>query len=429
MTLPTMANMSNAAPQPGQQVVAILAVDTVNMVAQGQSRQGSVSISIDLRYHVNAIHVMPAVGEQWTIKRFSTAWVLVSKLPQNTAELLTTPVEGQVQIGSTGSTQGPLHLNGSQVTVNAPLAVQTTTATTRPDPALYPPGTHIYDTDLGRPIWSNGTDWHDATGKTFYTADCSLELIASAPATLHWGAHANADLTITASGEGLVQQGAHAEASLAVTAESDSDMQAGRHFFGTANQVIVASSLTEAHHEALADAEQTITVQSLFTASRGQGMDATRNVEFQFGAAGEKTFDAEQTVTAAPTGGMTQEMGADVLDGFVYAGTTAEMAHSFTVDADLEVTADSGADVPKDITAESWQMIQASRTAGMESPGQDLQADAHGVVTAAPTAELVKATTADAELEVTAEPDAGPSGTITADAWQMIQANRTGEVE
>ena len=427
MTLPSASNLSTS--KAGQQVVAITSIDTVNMRATGSNRQGSVGIDIDLRYHVGAVHVMPLLYEQWVVARQGMSWVLVSKLPHNTTDLLTDPVPGQVQIGSTGSEQGPLHLNGSQIAVNAPLSVQTTTATTRPDPALYPPGTHIYDTDLGRPIWSNGSDWHDATGRTFYTADCSLTVTATDPSRLTWGAHADAPLSITAETQAVVRAGAHAQAGLTITAETDGDLRAGQHLIGHVDQTIVASRSTEAQHEALADADLEVTVLSLFTPSRGQGMDAERRVEFQFNAAGDKTFDTAQTVTAAPTGGMTQEMGADAHDSFVYAATTAEMAHSFTVDADLEVTAKPGADVPKAITAESWQMIQASRTAGVDVPGQSLQADAHGVVTAASTAELVKATTADAELEVTAESDAGPSGTITADAWQMIQANRTGEVE
>lgn len=434
MTLPTMANMTNAAPQPGQQIVAILSVDTVNMTAQGQSRQGSVSIVIDLRYHVGAVHVMPSVGEQWTIKRFSTAWVLVSKLPQNTAELLTPPVEGQVQVGSTGTTQGPLHLNGSQVTVNAPLAVQTTTALTRPDPSQYPPGTHIYDTDLGRPIWSNGTDWHDAAGHTFYVADVDLSVTAADPATTHWAAKADAGLTITATQSNTVKAHAQVDAALAVTAESDPTMQAGNHLTANAQLSVTTSSDGSTDLAVNVDAEQIVTMTPPTVMSRGQGMDSSRSLNVQFAAAGEKTFDTEQQATATTTAAMRQEVNADSALNFITASTTADFAHDMSADADLAVTAESGAGVPTDLTADSWQMIQASRTAEATSSADvhhDLTANSSLDTTVTTTTEAAHGTSADAELEVTAEPDADPAQPqdLTADAWQMIHAYRTGEVE
>lgn len=434
MALPSASNLSTS--KPGQQVVAITSIDTVNMKATGTNRQGSVGVSIDLRYHVGAVHVMPMLYEQWIVAPQGMGWVLVSKLPHNTTDLLTDPVPGQVQIGSTGSEQGPLHLNGSQIAVNAPLSVQTTTALTRPDPALYPPGTHIYDTDLNMPIWSNGTDWHDATGRTFYTADCSLELTASDPTTtLRWGAHTGSELAITAGLDNAVRQDAQAEASLAVTAESDSEMRAGQHFIAHADQVIVASRGTEIHHEAIADADQTINVVSLFIGSRGQGMDAERRVQAQFGAAGDKTFGSDQSIAASTTAELQQSINAESVINLIGASTTAELAHDMSADAELALTAESGAGVPTDLTADAWQMIQANRTAGATSSAdpipQEFTADSSLDTVAATTAEVVQGTSGDAELEVTAELDADPaqSQNLTADAWQMIQAYRTGEVE
>ena len=152
MTSPS--NMSRYPATSGyQQIVAITSVDLVGMKALGYTRQGAVDVPVDLRYHVGAIHVIPAVGEQWQIQRFGLAWVLMAKLPYNTTDLLTEPVEGQVQIGSTGATQGPLYLNGSQINLNAPLNTLSVTAATRPDPASVPAGTQIYDADLGLPLW------------------------------------------------------------------------------------------------------------------------------------------------------------------------------------------------------------------------------------------------------------------------------------
>ena len=167
MTLPNnLSNSPSTLFKTNTQIVAITTVDLAKMKAIGSTRQQS-ALNIDLRYHVGAIHVTPAVGEQWTIQRFGTCWALVSKLPKNTTDLLTVPAEGQVQIGSTGVTQGPLHLNGSQINVNGPLVTQVIDSSTRPDPTSVPVGTQIYDAGLKMPIWSNGTNWHDASGHEY----------------------------------------------------------------------------------------------------------------------------------------------------------------------------------------------------------------------------------------------------------------------
>lgn len=48
---------------------------------------------------------------------------------------------------------------------SGPVAVQIARATAdRPDPTLIGAGYMIFDSDLGKPIWSNGTAWVDATG-------------------------------------------------------------------------------------------------------------------------------------------------------------------------------------------------------------------------------------------------------------------------
>jgi hypothetical protein len=38
------------------------------------------------------------------------------------------------------------------------------TTVMRPPANNYVPGKYIFDTDLNKPLWSNGTDWYDATG-------------------------------------------------------------------------------------------------------------------------------------------------------------------------------------------------------------------------------------------------------------------------
>lgn len=148
----------------GLQLASIVSVNLITMKAVGYTRQQG-NVDIDFRYHVGGVHVTPAVGEQWRIQRFGMNWVLQNKLPTNTTDLLTDPVQGQVQIGSTGTVQGPLQLNGSQVSVNAPLGVLAVSTADRPAASSLPAGSHIYDTTLSKPIWTNGTNWTDATGE------------------------------------------------------------------------------------------------------------------------------------------------------------------------------------------------------------------------------------------------------------------------
>ena len=78
MTLPSAANLSTSF-KAGQQVVAITSIDTVNMKATGCNRRGR-RVSIDLRYHVGAVHVMPMLYEQWIVAKQGMSWVLVSGL-------------------------------------------------------------------------------------------------------------------------------------------------------------------------------------------------------------------------------------------------------------------------------------------------------------------------------------------------------------
>ncbi len=356
MTLPSASNLSTA--KEGEQVVAITNIDTVNMRATGTNRQGSVGVDIDLRYHVGAIHVMPMLYEQWIVARQGMAWVLVSKLPHNTTDLLTEPVAGQVQIGSTGTTQGPLHLNGSSISVNAPLSVQTTTATTRPDPASFPAGTHIYDTDLGRPIWTNGSDWHDATGRTFYVADCRLELTASIPSSGYWDAYAASGLAITAKSEAAVSQGAHVEAGLEVTAAGSVDLRAGLHYIAHSEQIVIATSGGAAERGMSIDADQAATATLSGGTIHDQTADAAIRLRIQVNAEGEDFFSVTPLdITAAPTGGMTQEMSAEVLDADVSVATTADFTQTLTADAELVIDATPLADHPRALTADAKQWI------------------------------------------------------------------------
>jgi len=161
-----MTNPLRTSTRTSEQLVAIVAVDPINNKAYGMTRQKT-QVTIDTRYLVGAVHITPTVGEQWYVKRRGMLWALDDKLPYNTDVLLNVadnPVQGQVQVGASGGSSGPLQLNGSVINANAPLSVQAVATTERPDPASIPVGSHIYDTTLGQPIWTNGTKWTDSLG-------------------------------------------------------------------------------------------------------------------------------------------------------------------------------------------------------------------------------------------------------------------------
>jgi len=163
-----MANYSTPAGQADGCPCQIQTVDLTTYKATGLTRQGT-TITIDLRIGVGAVHVVPTPNEQWYCKRLNQNWALDRKLPQNTellANIADNPTLGMVQIGSSGATTGPLHLLGSQVNVNAPLGVMAVTTASRPVATSVPAGSHIFDTTLSKPIWSNGAVWVDSTGAT-----------------------------------------------------------------------------------------------------------------------------------------------------------------------------------------------------------------------------------------------------------------------
>jgi hypothetical protein len=148
------------------QLCSITAVDLSNParpMAQGYIRQESY-IPIDLRYHTGAVHVIPAIGEQWYVKRLGLCWVLDRKLPFNTDVLLNVadnPVPGQVQIGSSGPQAGPLQLSGSSVNVGGPLSFTPVPDDQMPDPTTVKPGTMIYNVSQGLVV-SDGSGWAPA---------------------------------------------------------------------------------------------------------------------------------------------------------------------------------------------------------------------------------------------------------------------------
>lgn len=142
--------------------VAIQSVDVTNQGATGINSNGT--YYIDTSYYVGAVSVTPTVGDQWMIEQINGQWRLNHRLPFNDPNQTITATQGQHIVGSG---QGPVELNAgptSTINANSPLAVASYTTATLPDPTSVPAGTHVYDSTLSKPVWSNGTTWTDATG-------------------------------------------------------------------------------------------------------------------------------------------------------------------------------------------------------------------------------------------------------------------------
>ncbi|HEX4715881.1 MAG TPA: hypothetical protein VH164_13235, partial [Ktedonobacteraceae bacterium] len=151
--------------------VAIKSVDVVNHSASAVNRFSSTNVDninnpgnqvfIDTSYYVGATQVQPAPGEQWMIQQINGQWRLHSRISYNDPNQQIEPTAGQHIVGSGN---GPVELQGSQINVGGPLAVAAYTTATLPSASSVPAGTHVYDTSLGMPVWSNGTLWTDASG-------------------------------------------------------------------------------------------------------------------------------------------------------------------------------------------------------------------------------------------------------------------------
>ena len=153
----TRNSSSNRITQP----VAIMSVNPTMSPPQatGITRHRTY-VQIDISHSVGAILVTPSVGDQWIIIRDNGTWKLERQLPYNTPSTLNNSVEGQTNVGA----KGPTEISGSQVNINAPIRALASPTSSRPQASSVPAGSHIYDLTLGKPIWSNGTEWTDAAG-------------------------------------------------------------------------------------------------------------------------------------------------------------------------------------------------------------------------------------------------------------------------
>ena len=158
-----MADFTRTGTGPTIRYGAITSVDAVNQLAT-MTTSGLGVITVDTSYYVGATQVTPTVGDQWQVERVNGNWRLKGQLPFNTPnDIAITPTAGQHVVGSG---QGPIELQGTQINANAPLATQAVLTSGRPEATAVPAGTQIYDSTLGKPIWSNGTNWTDAIGES-----------------------------------------------------------------------------------------------------------------------------------------------------------------------------------------------------------------------------------------------------------------------
>lgn len=142
---------------------AITSVDAINQLAtMTTSHLGT--ITVDTSYLVGAVQVTPTVGDQWQVEKVNGNWRLKGQLPFNTPnDSMVVPTSGQHVVGSG---QGPIELQGTVINANAPLATQAVPTLARPAASSVAAGTQIYDQTLSKPIWSNGSIWHDAAGES-----------------------------------------------------------------------------------------------------------------------------------------------------------------------------------------------------------------------------------------------------------------------
>lgn len=141
----------------------IQSVDVANQHASAYSKKAGI-ITIDTSHYTGAVQVTPIEGEQWYVEQVEGTYRLHSRIPFNDPnQNPITPAKGQHVLGS-GAGEVVLNAGASPVTVMSPLSTKSVPTGSRPDPTSVAAGTQIYDSTLGKPIWSNGTIWHDAAG-------------------------------------------------------------------------------------------------------------------------------------------------------------------------------------------------------------------------------------------------------------------------
>lgn len=140
------------------QIVGITSVDLNAQTASGLTRE-RFDLLINTSYSVGELNVTPAIGEQWYVERIQGAWRLLSRIPFNDPTATIEVTEGQVKVGSG---RGPVELTGTAI--NAHSALQLFACATDERPTGIRVGAMVYDSDLMKPIFYDGSGWRDAAG-------------------------------------------------------------------------------------------------------------------------------------------------------------------------------------------------------------------------------------------------------------------------
>lgn len=145
---------------------AVQSIDSVSGEASCFSRKSGM-ITVDFSHYVGAVAVTPVIGEQWFVELVEGGiYYPRSRIPFNDPnQISTTPTQGQHVVGG-GNGPVTVSTGGALVNIGGPLNTQSVATSARPAATSVPPGTQIYDVTVGKPIWSDGTVWHDAAGTT-----------------------------------------------------------------------------------------------------------------------------------------------------------------------------------------------------------------------------------------------------------------------
>lgn len=137
---------------------SIIGVDPQTRIATALLRS-RYTVRVNCSFAVGDSIITPALGEQWYVERFDMEWRLAGRIPFNDATLNIEAKPGQVSVGSAN---GPLELNGDLVNLRSPITLHAVATADRPDAVVAGAGATIYDTDLHKPLHSDGAVWRDA---------------------------------------------------------------------------------------------------------------------------------------------------------------------------------------------------------------------------------------------------------------------------
>lgn len=157
MTTPGYSR-ADASSAGAREPAAIIGIDPQTRTATAVLRS-RYTVRVNCSYAVGDSIITPALGEQWYIERFDMEWRLAGRIPFNDATLNIEAKPGQVSVGAT---TGPLELNGSKVNLRSSITLHAVSTADRPSAVTAGAGATIYDTDLHKPLHSDGAIWRDA---------------------------------------------------------------------------------------------------------------------------------------------------------------------------------------------------------------------------------------------------------------------------